>query len=1021
MAISVPSDPKVYTTKYANMRGVDYTNDPSNVWYRRSPSGVNMLPDLDGRPYKRNGWKVEFSSADFCTAAGILPTTVEQYKVDYFELGGIDWLVFYTSIGLFFYGNELEFIDTYVPWVRPYRTLTSVYAVGDYCYRWTEDGISTKTYYECSTAITIPEAWTAGHWTELADDSSITASFPPSGDAGIDYTKSFFFEGGGTAGYYLFAGTQLFCFDGKVLKEVEPKIPLVLFAADPSGAGTLNESVNMLTQYRTVQYMGDGVTAEFEVPSGYVREKIPSDTGNYYGTSILNVYVFNTNTAQWEVSSDWEAGPNAGAITFDAGHIPAQATEDNVRITYIPAGSSSTTESVTSSPQYITITKLTTDGIIREFQGKYIGDLELWNIIGTIPETVSYEVTTKPKFSLSNPKSPLSTYVEADIFLSDWDTNNPNLVREFDSYGSTVTLTGEDNGKTIYDTYPNAIVTIETSNDTRYQYNGKPRIRTIWEKKQIKTFNTRVRYTSIKYQGNETARSAFFATSRALVFGNGIVNQVFLTSSSFENYSSRVWYSAATDPTYFPDTNYIEAGATDKKIMGLITVGEYLGIVKQGSGKETSIYLAYPTSFDDETTYAVKQSVNGVGAVSNGAFNILNDEPLFLSPEGIMGIEPQENDEKKIRNRSYYINKPLVKETSIESAFSFVFDGMYWLGINNHCYVLDGAQKNSWENTKTNLQYEAYYLDNIPAKCFAKKGRELWFIDTKGNACRFKKDSDPLPYVDETLADLSAKWSVHEITELTSAPTNYKILLTNIIDRKKENSVSAEWTDELRDTTYADGLVISSENSGWKDGTVTGVAFNVIVDGTSYESAVTYTADENGIKIDAGQSFFTDAEIPDVQTSATYTVAFDYYLQHETKANDVVSYQGTSVYTVVSVGKEEATLADGVPIHAVWGTIADDDGSANYYKKLQKKGSLVALLPGSQSGVKVYVKPDEKDAIFVGETSQGEHILPFNYYMRKKVKKYKRLQIICENDAYNVPFGVDEIIKCYTLGSYAKK
>ena len=65
MAINVPSDPKVYTTKYDNFKGVDFTNDPSNVWSHRSPNAVNMTPDLAGRPWKRTGWEIIKTSLDF--------------------------------------------------------------------------------------------------------------------------------------------------------------------------------------------------------------------------------------------------------------------------------------------------------------------------------------------------------------------------------------------------------------------------------------------------------------------------------------------------------------------------------------------------------------------------------------------------------------------------------------------------------------------------------------------------------------------------------------------------------------------------------------------------------------------------------------------------------------------------------------------------------------------------------------------------------------------------------------------
>ena len=40
--------------------------------------------------------------------------------------------------------------------------------------------------------------------------------------------------------------------------------------------------------------------------------------------------------------------------------------------------------------------------------------------------------------------------------------------------------------------------------------------------------------------------------------------------------------------------------------------------------------------------------------------------------------------------------------------------------------------------------------------------------------------------------------------------------------------------------------------------------------------------------------------------------------------------------------------------------------------------------------------------------------------LNKKFKKYKRLQFIIRNEE-DEDFGVDEIIKNYTVGNYAKK
>ena len=244
MPISVPASPKVFTTKYANFRGVDYTNDASNVWYRRSPTGVNMLPDLSGHPYKRYGWKIEFTSADFCAAANISPAVdVTQYKVDYFELGGKEYLFFHTSLGCFYYADALTFINKSYEYDEVYYySKSQTYNEGDFC-EYTSGGRTHR--YKCTQTggITVPEAFTSAHWTEV-DEDDCWKSFPPTG-VSVDYRKAFFFEGGGQAAYYLFAGSKMYYFDGTRLNEAHPHIPRVLILCDPSGAGELLEEINM--------------------------------------------------------------------------------------------------------------------------------------------------------------------------------------------------------------------------------------------------------------------------------------------------------------------------------------------------------------------------------------------------------------------------------------------------------------------------------------------------------------------------------------------------------------------------------------------------------------------------------------------------------------------------------------------------------------------------------------------------------------------------------------------------------
>lgn len=132
---------------------------------------------------------------------------------------------------------------------------------------------------------------------------------------------------------------------------------------------------------------------------------------------------------------------------------------------------------------------------------------------------------------------------------------------------------------------------------------------------------------------------------------------------------------------------------------------------------------------------------------------------------------------------------------------------------------------------------------------------------------------------------------------------------------------------------------------------------------------------------------------------------------------------------------EDDPLGETVPIVCEWSTLLDDDGRPQYFKTLNKKGNLVTLLPQEQSSCWVELNKDGEKLIsldkFYADIFDWALVdferFPFSSsitarddYFRKKVKKYKRLQIIIRNDALFEPFGILGITKTYTVGNFAK-
>jgi len=428
--------------------------------------------------------------------------------------------------------------------------------------------------------------------------------------------------------------------------------------------------------------------------------------------------------------------------------------------------------------------------------------------------------------------------------------------------------------------------------------------------------NVRVEYKYYSAQYS-VSRRAFFETTRNQNYSNGIYNVMFVSgieNPEFTDYSSRVWWCATNDPLYFPDLNYIEVGSNDTSIQGLTKVGDYLGVVKQSKTTDTAIFLVYPTSFEEDTTYAVKQGVQGVGALARYSFNILGDETLFLSPNGVMAIVPSEDNEHKVQNRSYYVDKKLLAESEIQNAYSFVYDGKYFLAIGNGVgavYVLDGNQRNSWGNDRTNLVYECYYLENVPANCFMKYDDHLLF-STSTEVCEFK-DS------------------------FTDAYDN--------LTGEENVPVKAEWS-----TIFDDDGSLHYYKTMQKKGNLVSV-----------------------LPLDK-QIYFTQVAIDEETFNANKK---NYWTQNE---------DGT--YTQCT---EESVF----------------DAETNYFIQ-------------HRSATKVLVRKDDKDPVEIQRTFGVSSNIPSELFLNKKFKKYKRLQFILKNEEAE-DFGVDEIVKNYTLQNYAKR
>lgn len=181
------------------------------------------------------------------------------------------------------------------------------------------------------------------------------------------------------------------------------------------------------------------------------------------------------------------------------------------------------------------------------------------------------------------------------------------------------------------------------------------------------------------------------------------------------------------------------------------------------------------------------------------------------------------------------------------------------------------------------------------------------------------------------------------------------------------------------------------------------------------------------------ECFYFD-QMPDVKKM--YVVDGRMYFMDDTNIytwND--DMPDTQKYYDNLVVNEETGEISGNPVEAKWSSVFDDDGAPQRLKTLMKKGTVAVLIPHYKSGCEVTLVKDgdisEKLGSFDSSMTSFEYVdfsaisfssnaVATDVFTKKKIKKYKRLQIILENKNPE-PFGITQIVKTYTFGNYAKR
>ena len=118
---------------------------------------------------------------------------------------------------------------------------------------------------------------------------------------------------------YILTGAEYLQFDGTAVSDVEPYIPTVVVNRLPTGGGDFIESLNLIGNKWTEEFIGDGAAKEYQL--------------SYTGVDS-DVAVKIYNGSKWEdkvLGTDYTVNTESGKVIFTA--APAKATVPNVKIT----------------------------------------------------------------------------------------------------------------------------------------------------------------------------------------------------------------------------------------------------------------------------------------------------------------------------------------------------------------------------------------------------------------------------------------------------------------------------------------------------------------------------------------------------------------------------------------------------------------------------------------------------------------------------------------------------------------
>lgn len=183
-------------------------------------------------------------------------------------------------------------------------------------------------------------------------------------------------------------------------------------------------------------------------------------------------------------------------------------------------------------------------------------------------------------------------------------------------------------------------------------------------------------------------------------------NRCFFTGNS--TYKNTLFHSELNDPTYISDLSYYEDGTSESAIKSIAVGNNILWVFKEPNQDNATVFYHIPTlDYENGKVYPSKQ-----GNVSTGCYSEsinFNDDIVFISKQGLEGINGDIAQEQLLAHRSSLVDNKMVNTNNFDKSKMYEWKGYLLILTDKYIFLADSRQKFQGVN---GLEYE-WYLWNI--------------------------------------------------------------------------------------------------------------------------------------------------------------------------------------------------------------------------------------------------------------------------------------------------------------------